>query len=257
MGGDRERRIDQRHEPSDCRADRGARNRSHRNEPRLVEQRASTSACWAAGAGARRSCSEYASATAATRRRAADQADPQRRAPRGHAAALTLAPQVVAEVPRVVVGELDRGAGARRIDLDAVSRCERVQPAPILGVVGFRYRKTVRLSSRTRVNVGSRKASVSVGVPGLTVNLSRRGARATVSPPGTGLSYVTKQVGGGRRRGSLVEELAAVVFIVVLLGTVRLVWNVLCLLAGLFVKQRQRALAAPDNPHEPPQQTGI
>ena len=111
-----------------------------------------------------------------------------------------------------------------------------------LGRVGLRYRKTVRLSNRTRVNVAGRRASVSVGGPGLTANLSRRGVRTNVGLPGTGLSYVTKQIGGSRRRGSLAEELAAVIFIVILLGTVGLAWNFLCAIGGVFVKQRPRDL---------------
>ena len=99
--------------------------------------------------------------------------------------------------------------------------------------MGFRYRQTVRVSKRTKVNLGTHKASVSVGQPGLTVNLSRRGARATIGVPGTGLSYVTKQVGGSRRRGSLVEELLAVIFIVVLLGILRVIWQVI---AGMIAR---------------------
>jgi hypothetical protein len=34
--------------------------------------------------------------------------------------------------------------------------------------------------------------SISAGVRGLTVNISRKGARTTLGLPGTGLSYVTR-----------------------------------------------------------------
>jgi Protein of unknown function (DUF4236) len=111
--------------------------------------------------------------------------------------------------------------------------------------MGFRYRRSVRVSKRTKLNVGTKQASVSVGSPGLTVNLSRRGVRATVGVPGTGLSYVTKQVGGNRRRGSLLEELFAAIFIVFLLGALRVVGQVLAGIVGLVFHRgaQQDALA--------------
>ena len=113
--------------------------------------------------------------------------------------------------------------------------------------MGFRYRQTVRVSKRTKLNIGSQKASVSVGKPGLTVNLSRRGARATVGLPGTGLSYVTKQAGGSRRRGSIVEELLTAIFIVFLLGLLRLIWHGLVAIGGLFFKRTRSAEALPES----------
>jgi hypothetical protein len=113
--------------------------------------------------------------------------------------------------------------------------------------MGLRYRKTVRVAKHTKVNLGARQASVSVGQPGLTVNLSRRGAKATVGLPGTGLSYVTKPVGGNRKRGSLFEEVFAVVFIVVLLGTVRFVWRLVSGIArALFLRSPAQAQALPN-----------
>ena len=49
-----------------------------------------------------------------------------------------------------------------------------------------------------RLNVSKRGiSSVSVGRPGSTLNLGRRGVRATVGLPGTGLSYTTGSAGGG------------------------------------------------------------
>jgi hypothetical protein len=57
--------------------------------------------------------------------------------------------------------------------------------------------------------------------------MSRRGVRATVGLPGTGLSYVTKQIGGSRSRGSLSDELLTVIFIAILLGALKLVWSII------------------------------
>jgi len=87
------------------------------------------------------------------------------------------------------------------------------------------------------VNLGTQKASVTVGQPGLSVNLSRRGVRATFGLPGTGLSSIMKQVGGSRRRGSLIEELFAVIVIVVLLGILKLIWEMLVGIVGAVLQQ--------------------
>lgn len=111
--------------------------------------------------------------------------------------------------------------------------------------MGLRYRKRVRVSQNTHLNVGTRKASVSVGKPGLTVNLSRRGARATIGIPGTGLSYVTKQVGGSRKKGSLLEELIFVVVIVIVIGTIKLLFRGLFAVIGAIAGRSDRALDAP------------
>jgi Protein of unknown function (DUF4236) len=122
--------------------------------------------------------------------------------------------------------------------------------------MGLRYRKTIRASNRVRVNVGTQKASVSIGKPGLTVNLSRRGARATLGIPGTGLSYATKQAGGSRRRGTLLDELLTVVFIVFLLGLLRVLWSVVTGIFGAFSKQANHgelSEGAPPIPAESPE----
>lgn len=58
--------------------------------------------------------------------------------------------------------------------------------------MGLRYRKSVRLANGVRLNVGTRRSSLSLGGPGTTVNVSGGGTRATFGLPGTGLSYVTK-----------------------------------------------------------------
>lgn len=64
--------------------------------------------------------------------------------------------------------------------------------------MGFRYRRSINLGGGVRLNVSKRGiSSVSVGRPGSTLNLGRRGVRATVGLPGTGLSYTTRSAGGG------------------------------------------------------------
>ncbi len=60
--------------------------------------------------------------------------------------------------------------------------------------MGIQHWKTVRVSKHAKVNLGLRYASVSLGKPGRTMKMSRRGARATIGLPGTGLSYATNQL---------------------------------------------------------------
>jgi hypothetical protein len=51
-----------------------------------------------------------------------------------------------------------------------------------------------------RVNLSKSGASLSIGKPGMTVNVEyRRGTRATVGIPGSGVSYQTRL---GKRRAS-------------------------------------------------------
>jgi len=59
--------------------------------------------------------------------------------------------------------------------------------------MGFRFRKYFGLLPGIRLNLGKKRASVSVGRPGFTANISKDGIRKTVSIPGTGLSYSSYQ----------------------------------------------------------------
>ena len=54
---------------------------------------------------------------------------------------------------------------------------------------GWRYRKVVRLGPLLRLHLSKSGTSLSVGKPGLTVNIGRGRKRTTVSAPGTGISY--------------------------------------------------------------------
>jgi hypothetical protein len=63
--------------------------------------------------------------------------------------------------------------------------------------MGFRFQKRIRILPGVRVNLGKRGASVSIGGKGVTANVSTRGVQNTYSIPGTGLSYVTKREGAG------------------------------------------------------------
>ena len=64
-----------------------------------------------------------------------------------------------------------------------------------VAIMGFRFRRSVRLFPGVRLNFSGRGASVSVGRKGATLNIGRKGTRATVGLPGTGLSYSTSLSG--------------------------------------------------------------
>jgi hypothetical protein len=56
--------------------------------------------------------------------------------------------------------------------------------------VGFRFQKRRKLLPGVTLNLGKRGASLSVGPRGAKANVGRRGLTATASLLGTGLSYV-------------------------------------------------------------------
>ncbi|MBI2254755.1 MAG: DUF4236 domain-containing protein [Proteobacteria bacterium] len=58
--------------------------------------------------------------------------------------------------------------------------------------MGWRVRKSIKLGKGARLNFGKRGTSLSLGGKGFTYNLSKRGGRATVGVPVTGISYQSK-----------------------------------------------------------------
>lgn len=71
---------------------------------------------------------------------------------------------------------------------------------PCLGL-GFRLRRSLRLGKLARINLSTRGASLSLGVPGARLNVGTRGTRVTAGLPGTGLSYTTRLDGSGGNYG--------------------------------------------------------
>jgi len=55
--------------------------------------------------------------------------------------------------------------------------------------MGFRFRRTLRLIPGLRLNLSKSGVSASVGTRGAWLTFGRRGPRATVGIPGTGISY--------------------------------------------------------------------
>jgi hypothetical protein len=61
--------------------------------------------------------------------------------------------------------------------------------------MGFRFQRRKKLLPGLTLNVGKRGGSLSVGPRGAKLNAGRRGVTGTVTLLGTGLSYV-KRLGG-------------------------------------------------------------
>ncbi|MBW3635023.1 MAG: DUF4236 domain-containing protein [Armatimonadetes bacterium] len=75
--------------------------------------------------------------------------------------------------------------------------------------MGFRFRKSIRIAKGVRLNVGTKSLGISAGVKGARISTNTRtGTRATVSAPGTGLSYSTK-IGGAPSRTRRTSALLA------------------------------------------------
>jgi len=59
--------------------------------------------------------------------------------------------------------------------------------------MGLRFRRRIKLFPGVAINIGKTGVtSCSIGGKGLTVNVSKKGTRATVGIPGTGISYSEK-----------------------------------------------------------------
>ncbi|WP_350342646.1 DUF4236 domain-containing protein [Proteinivorax tanatarense] len=56
--------------------------------------------------------------------------------------------------------------------------------------MGFRFRKSIKLSKGVRLNLSKKGVGVSTGIKGARVGVGPRGVRQTVSIPGTGMSFV-------------------------------------------------------------------
>jgi hypothetical protein len=88
--------------------------------------------------------------------------------------------------------------------------------------MGFRFRKNLRLLPGVRLNFSKSGASVSLGGRGLTYNIGRKGTRATVGLPGSGLSHSSY-----RSHTETAERGISIWSIVILLGVIGLLvmWN--------------------------------
>lgn len=58
--------------------------------------------------------------------------------------------------------------------------------------MGFSFRKSFKITSGIKVNVGKKGASVSLGGKGSSINIGTRGIFTNANIPGTGISYRSK-----------------------------------------------------------------
>ena len=66
--------------------------------------------------------------------------------------------------------------------------------------MGLRFRKSVKIAPGVKLNIGSKSVGVSAGVKGAHVSVNSSGRKtATISAPGTGLSY---SVNLGKKKSS-------------------------------------------------------
>jgi Protein of unknown function (DUF4236) len=79
----------------------------------------------------------------------------------------------------------------------AVGNCHRLYASPALrqdaGPMGWRFQKRKKLLPGVTLNVGKRGVGVSAGPRGAKVSAGRRGVGVTLSLLGTGLSYVWRK----------------------------------------------------------------
>lgn len=69
--------------------------------------------------------------------------------------------------------------------------------------MGLRYRKSINLGGRFRINLSKSGIGYSWGVKGYRITKTAKGtARTTASIPGTGISYV-HETGGGKKRNTV------------------------------------------------------
>ena len=64
--------------------------------------------------------------------------------------------------------------------------------------MGFRFQKRISILPGISINLGKRGASVSVGPRGLKTTISSRGVKHSIGLPGTGIRYETSYGGGSR-----------------------------------------------------------
>lgn len=62
--------------------------------------------------------------------------------------------------------------------------------------MGLRFRRRIKIAPGIHVNIGKKRASISLGRSGATLNVGgKQGPRVTVGIPGTGLSYTANLSG--------------------------------------------------------------
>jgi|SRR5687767_1737639 len=77
------------------------------------------------------------------------------------------------------------------------------------GVVGFRFRRSVKVLPGVRLNISSKGISTTVGVRGASINIRPRGTTLNVGIPGTGISYSERLSAGSAGTQNHVADASA------------------------------------------------
>ena len=72
--------------------------------------------------------------------------------------------------------------------------------------MGFRFQKRIKILPGISINLGKRGASVSVGPRGAKATISSRGVKYSYGIPGTGIRYETRYKKWGSSQGSPLSE---------------------------------------------------
>lgn len=76
--------------------------------------------------------------------------------------------------------------------------------------MGFRFQKRIRILPGVSINLGKRGTSVSIGPRGLKTTISSRGVKHSIGLPGTGIRYETSY-GGGRSGSASIPQVPTTV----------------------------------------------
>jgi hypothetical protein len=88
--------------------------------------------------------------------------------------------------------------------------------------MGFKLRKTFKIAPGVKLNLSKSGLSTSIGGRGHTVNVGKKGVRATVGIPGSGLSYSksinapkTPKLDNTKKKGCCLAPASAIICLVI------------------------------------------
>ena len=85
--------------------------------------------------------------------------------------------------------------------------------------MALRFQKRIKIMPGVRVNLSKKGISASVGKPGATVNLNKDGLQGTAGVPGTGLSYRSRRPtsagGQATSKGGLVFAVGGIALVLI------------------------------------------
>jgi hypothetical protein len=88
--------------------------------------------------------------------------------------------------------------------------------------VGFKLRKTFKIAPGVKLNLSKSGLSTSIGGRGHTVNVGKKGVKATVGIPGSGLSYSksinapkTPKINNTQKKGCCLAPVSAIICLVI------------------------------------------